>query len=89
MILGTFAHLLVGRVLILSLALESLIGCPDQRCSRVARQPQGPDFHLVSHAHTGGRGWKGLNLEVSALSSIIKLLELFGHKRGQLPWLDS
>lgn len=89
MILGTFAHLLVGRMLMLSLALESLTGCSDQRRPRVARHPQGPDFHLASHAHAGGRGWKGLNVEVSALSSIIKLLELFGHKRGQLPWLDS
>lgn len=34
-------------------------------------------------------GWKGLRVEIPALRSIIKPLEPFGHKRGQLPWLDS
>lgn len=42
-----------------------------------------------SHARDGDWSWKGLHVEISALRSIIKPLEPFGHKRGQLPWLDS
>lgn len=35
------------------------------------------------------RGLEGLDVEIAGLGSVAKLLEAFGHKRGQLPQLVS
>lgn len=51
-------------------------------------QAWGPDSHL-SHACREDGAWKFLDVEIAGLGSVAKLLEAFGHKRGQLPRLAS
>lgn len=58
-------------------------GGRDAKC-----QAWGPDSH-PSHACREDRAWKVLGVEISGLGSVTKLLEAFGHKRGQLPGLAS
>lgn len=84
--LETFADTVGASVLTLCHGVKSLDRVPRWRRCPVAQMPSAthkdPQFHLSSFALDADWGWKSLNVEISALRSIIKPLESFSHKRG-------